>query len=404
LDNSNPTRDKRGRSLAIALAAAFALALPLPAMAQDAEESPVVDPEPAAQEQAGDAGIPFPVMLGGQLLAPESFAGAEWLELFSGEDADTVFVEGMQELVESAGAALEDFSVKSALYEPETFDPETGEPVPSEPAVVLALRIADTDAREWVERAVDVLVADVSEPGLIMRPFGTKWALRVTDAAMPGVYPRTVYLKDDTAWFIQGDNDYVWDALDQLPGPDPVAVSSADTLFSDVPLALGGERRDELYESTFPLWLPTLGERIGDGVEDWLVDLYLEAGILPTEMRGVIASWGLQSEEGGIQIEGVRLPEGGEELTQRLLEDVFLIRPPEVSVDPESEAVLDIDPVAAALQGVVFNEEEIAGQMVTTLDDGDSLLYIFGSADSIWVISDPLGERAKVEEAIESLP
>ena len=59
--------------------------------------------------------------------------------------------------------------------------------------------------------------------------------------------------------------------------------------------------------------------------------------------------------------------------------------------------------MAAALQGVVFNEEEIAGQMVTTLDDGDSLLYIFGSADSIWVISDPLGERAKVEERFPHL-
>jgi hypothetical protein len=170
-----------------------------------------------------------------------------------------------------------------------------------------------------------------------------------------------------------------------------------------VPLSLGGERRGSLYESTEPLFLPTLGERLGEGIEDWLLDLYLEANISPSEMLGVIAWWGLEAAQDGIQIEGYRLPEGGEELTQRLLEDIFLIRPPEVSVDPDSEVALDIDPVAALLQGVAFGEEEIAGQQVTTLDDGQSVRYIFSTGDTIWVISDPLGEREKVEEAIAAV-
>jgi len=237
-----------------------------------------------------------------------------------------------------------------------------------------------------------------------MRPLGTKWTLRVTDATMPGVYPRTVYLKDDTAWFIQGDNDYVWDALSQLPDADPVGLSSADSLFTDVPLALGGQRRIRLYESTEPLFLPTLGERLGEDIEAWLLDLYLEAGIAPSQMLGVIAWWGLEAAQDGIQIEGYRLPEGGEELTQRLLDEVFLVRPPEVSVDPESEAAAEVDPVASLLEGVTFSDEEIAGKAVTVLDYGGSLQYIFGSADTIWVISDPLGERDLVEEAIAALP
>ena len=42
------------------------------------------------------------------------------------------------------------------------------------------------------------------------------------------------------------------------------------------------------------------------------------------------------------------------------------------------------------------SEEEIAGQAVTTLDYGSTLQYIFSSADTIWVISDPLGERGIV--------
>jgi len=422
LDISITTRSGRGRPLAIALAAAFALALPLPAMAQDAEESPAPEesmaaettvaveespapvesmvaeePEPVeepALTEIEDEGIAFPVMLGGQLLSAQTYGGGEWLDLFTGEDADTVFVDGTQELLDSVGASLEDVTVKTAMYEP----------APGEAAVVLALRIADTDAREWAEGAVDVLVADVMEPGLVMRPMGTKWTLRVTDATMPGVYPRTVYLRDDTAWFIQGDNDFVWDALSQLPDADPVAPSSADSLFTDVPLALGDKRRVGLYESTEPLFLPTLGERLGGSIEDWLLDLYLDAGIAPSQMLGVITWWGLEAAQDGIQIEGYRLPEGGEELTQRLLDEIFLIRPPEVSIDPDSEAAPDVDPVATLLEGVDFSEEEIAGQMVTALDFGGSLQYIFSTADTIWVISDPLGERELVEEAIEALP
>lgn len=379
------TRSGRGPIVAIALSAALALSAAVPTMAQDADESPA----PETSE-----GIAFPVMLGGQLLSPTTYTGEEWLAQFSGEDPDTVFIDGTNALLESAGASLEDVSVKSALYEP----------VENEAAVVLAMRIDGTDARDWIEGAVDVLVADVVEPGLVMRPLGTKWALRVTDASMPGVYPRTVYLLDDTAWFIQGDNDYVGEALSQLPDAAPIGPSSADSLFTDVPLTLRGERRIGLYESTEPLFLPTLGDRLGEGFEDWLLELYLGAGISPSEMLGVISWWGIEAAQDGIQIEGYRLPEGGEELTQRLLDEVFLIRPPEVSVDPESEVALDVDPVAFLLEGVEFREEEIGGKTVTTLDYGDSLQHIYGSADTIWVISDPLGEREKVEEAIAALP
>jgi len=391
LELSHSTRRGRGRSLALALAASFALALPVPALAREADE-----------------GIVFPVMLGGQLLEPETYSGSEWLELFSGEEPDTAFIESTEELLGSVGKTIDDVTVKTALYEP----------APGEAAVVLALRIDDTNAREWVEGAVDLLVADVIEPGLVMRPLDTKWTLRVTDATMPGVYPRTVYLKDDTAWFVQGDNGFVGDALSQLPDPEPVTTSSADSLATDIPIALGGQRRFGLWEQTEPFLLPTLGERLGAGIEGWLLDLYLEAGISPSQMLGVITWWGLEAAQDGIQIEGYRLPEGGEALTQQLLEEVFLVRPAEIS--PNTEALIDpaasLDPeapsepdaatseIAALLAGVEFSEEEIAGQMVTTLDYGGAKQHIYSTADTIWVISDPLGEPELVEEAIETLP
>jgi len=52
-------------------------------------------------------------------------------------------------------------------------------------------------------------------------------------------------------------------AIDRACDADPVTESSADSLFTDVPLSLGGERRLGLYESTEPLFMPTLSERLG---------------------------------------------------------------------------------------------------------------------------------------------
>jgi len=387
----------------ITLALAATLTLALPTMAQDATQSPATGAEsPAAATQ--DSGIAFPVMLGGQVLTPETFSGADWLAQFEGGDqADAAYVSGMQALLEGAGATVDDLTVKSAMYRPAEALPsaspaDTYQPAEGEAVVVMAMRIAGTDARTWIRDAVDVVVSDVTEPGLVMRPLDTKWTLRVTDANLPGVYPRTVYLKDDTAWFIQGDTDYVWDALGQLPDADPIGLSSADRLYTDVPLALDGARRIGLYESTEPLFLPTIGARLGNDIEDWLLELYLDTRISPAQMIGVIAWWGLEASSDGIQIEGYRLPAGGEEMTQRLLQDVFLIRPPE---DPEA---VDADPVALQLQGTSFSEEEIGGKSVTVLDNGDTKQYIFTSNDTIWVVSDPLGERDRVEEAITSVP
>jgi hypothetical protein len=398
-----------GRVRSLAAAAAAVILVALPASAQDATETTAPETGAPASAAPSTPGIAFPVMLGGQLLTPQTYTGSEWLDQFrEGDAADPAFVGDTEALLESVGADIDDLTVKTALYEltpAVTTETEEGiETTPAEVAVVAALRIDGTDARDWVEQAVDVMVGDVLEPGLVMRPIDTKWVLRVTDTSMPGVYPRTVYLKDDTAWIVQGDENYVWDALGQLPEPDPVMPSSADSLYTDVPLTLGGVRRMGLYESTEPLFLPTLGERIGDTFEDWLLDLYLGTGMTPAEMLGVITWWGLDAAQDGIQIEGYRLPEGGEAMTQRLFEDVFLVRPPEVSVDTDEDSLGELDDISAMLSGVEFSDEDIAGQAVTVLDYAGPKQYIFSSADTIWVISDPLDERALVEEAVEALP
>lgn len=376
---SHPGSTGRRRPLAAALTAALVLSLSLPALAQDASESPAVEP--------AEVSIDFPIMLGGQLLTAETFTGPEWLARSDdGETDNAAYVEATEALTESVGKTIDDLTVKSALYEPS----------PGNHAAVVAFRINGADGREYVEDAIHLLLGDVVMPDLLLRPLDDKWALRVVDATMPGVYPRTVYVKGDTVWIIEGDEDYVWDALGQLPDPDPVGVSSADSLFTDVPIELGGSRRVGLYESTEPLFMPTLGERLGAGIEQWLLDLYLGARISPAEMVGVYTWWGLPTPQDGVQIEGYRLPSGGEEMIERLRTEIFLAQP-----DQSGEAPGELDQLLA---GVGFSEQEIAGQAITTLDYGTRKQHIFSSGDALWVITDAVGEPALVEEAIAALP
>ena len=381
---SRGRRPGRVRPVAVTLVAMLALSVPLTALAQEASGSPAPGSPAPSVAPSGDPGaIDFPVMLGGQLLSSETFSGSEWLARFSeGESADPAYVEGTQALVESVGKSIDDLSVKTALYEPS----------PDQRASVVAFRVEGADARDFAEDAVGLLLGDIETPGLVMRPFGSKWTLRVTDAAQPGVYPRTVYLKDDTAWIIEGDEEYVWDALDQLPAPSPAGALPGDALLTEVPFTLDGRRRIGLYEATEPLFLPTLSERLGPEVDEWLLDLYLHAGVSPSEILGVIAWWGLESNQDGIQIEGYRLPEGAAEQLEQLRSEIVLGE----GIETASYATL--------LEGVGRSEQELGGRSVTTLDYGSTKQHVFSGADTVWIVTDHVGEPELAEEAIAALP
>jgi hypothetical protein len=378
------TRSRGGRAglvrpVALTLAAMLALSLPSVVSAQEAADSPA----PSAVPSGDPGAIDFPVMLGGQLLTTESFSGSEWVARFSeGESADAAYVEGTQALLESVGKGVDDLSVKTAAYEPS----------PGERAVVAAFRVDGTDARDFAEEAVELVLGDITAPQLVMRPFGSKWALRVVDAEMPGIYPRTIYLKDDTAWIIEGDEQYVWDALDQLPAPTPAGALPGDDLLTQVPYTLDGRRRIGLYEATEPLFLPLLSERLGPEVDAWLLDLYLGAGVSPSEILGVIAWWGLESNQDGIQIEGYRLPPGAAAQLEQLRSQIVL------GEGAESASY------ATLLEGVGRSEQELGGRTVTTLDFGDAKQHVFSAADTVWIVTDHVGEPELAETAIASLP
>ncbi len=354
-------RRGRGRAAGVALVGLMALALSVPVNAQD--------------QSAGD--MPFPTTMAGEDLQVETFSGPDYVAQFSsGEAADATFVEGTQALVADVGKTLDDLTVKTALYQPSE----------GNHAVVAGFRIDGTDAREFAPEAIQLLLGDVTVPELRLRPVAGKWVLRVLDATMPGVYPRTVFLDGDTAWIIEGDEQYVWDALDQLPDVEPSGALADDQMIASLPLVLDGRRRTGLYEATEPLFLPTLSEHLGDELEQWLLDLYLEAGLTPAEMVGVVTWWGIETSQDSVQIEGYRLPGDNAELIDRLVSEVILSNG------------------AAPPEGVSRTDETIAGRDTTLLDFGTTRQYVFSSGDTAWVVTDNANESGMVEEAIAALP
>jgi hypothetical protein len=327
-----------------------------------------------ALAQGDDTDVPFPTSLGGEPIDIVTLSGPEYVAQFTdGENADPAFVEGVEALVADAGKTLDDLTVKSALYQPSE----------GNHAVVAAYTIDGIPARDFAPQAVQLLLGDVATPEFLLRPVAGKWVLRVADAEMPGVYPRTVFLNDDTAWVIEGDEQYVWDALDQLPAVEPAGAQVDDQMIASLPLELDGRRRTGLYEATEPLFLPTLSEHLGDALEQWLLDLYMDAGVTPAEMIGVVTWWGVESSQDSVQIEGYRLPGDESELVDRLVSEVIL---------------------GTTLEGVSRSEETIAGRDVTTLDFGTLKQHVYSSGDTAWVVTDNVGETEMVEEAITALP
>ena len=318
----------------------------------------------------------FPSALLGQGLDVSTYSGAEWIAEFeSGSDEDKAYVDGTRALLESLGKSIDDLTVSSALHEPS----------PDDRAVIAALRIDGTDARDFSTEAVRLMLGDVTDPEFALRPLQGRWVLRVVDAALPGVYPRTVYLHADTAWIIGGDEPYVKDLVSQLPEQSPRDDSTLEPLITRVPEVLDDRRRAGLYESIEPLFMPTLSERFERPLDEWLVDAYLDAGYSPLDLYGVIAWWGIAAPEESVQIEGYQVPGGSTELLERLLDEVML------------------DEGAALLTDIERTDEEIGGRGVSTLDYGTARQHFFVAGDTLWVVTDHVGEPALAAEAIAAL-
>jgi hypothetical protein len=355
--------------LAAALAATLALALPTVSFAQ---ASP--SPAPAAAQPGPPA---FPTTLAGAELDVRTYTGSEWLAA-SGDGApvDAAYADETRALLESLGKDIDDLIVRSAL----------AEPTEGNQAVIVGLRIAGAEAGDFVEQAVRLLLSDVEEPGFVLRPMGSRWVLRVTDEAIPGVYPRTVYIDGDTAWIIGADEPHVLELLEQLPVGAPDAVTTDEMVSRRLPVELDGRRRAGLFEAVEPLFFPTLSERLGPAFEAWMLGLYLDEGISPTDIVGAIAWWGLESSDQSVEIEGYQLPGASAEMVERLRSEVLL-----ESGEP--------------LSGEVGRSEtELGGRQVTTIDLGAVKKHILASGDTVWVVTDHVGEPELTEAAVAALP
>jgi hypothetical protein len=361
-------------SVALIVASAFAA----PVVAQEATQS-TVPAEAASTAPAGSDDFPFPSTVGGAPLEVQTYTGPEWLETSaSGSEEDAAYVEQTEALMAALGKGIGDLHVKSALAQP-----SEGNPV-----IIAGVRIPGTEARTWIREMVRLFLGDIQEPELLMRqPLAGQWALRVVDAETPGVYPRTVVIDGDTAWMIGGDEEYVQDLLGQLPPPQGPTVVEPVLLSSQLPVQLGGMRRAGLYESVEPLFLPTLAESLGPSFEEWLLGVYLDEGIDPTDLVGAVAWWGLQAAEEGVEVEGYLASGASPEAIDRLFRDVFLGGGESLPVE----------------EGRV--EEEIGGKAVTTIDrGGGAKRHLFIDEGVIWVVTDHAGQPELAAEAIAALP
>lgn len=364
-------RDHRSRLLGTTLALLGLLMIGLPAAAL--AQSPSADP---SRSESG-AAMPFPTTLGGQPLDVRTYTGTEWLAESSAVSPDSAaFASDAQAMLASVGATVDDLSVASALVEP----------IPGTQAVILGLRVQGVEARNIVEQSVGLLLGDIEEPEFVLRPIGSRWVLRVVDAAIPGVYPRTVYIVGDTAWYIGADEAYVQELLEQLPAQAAAAPGDDASLVSTLPVVLAGQRRTGLYEAREPLVLPTFDQRLGPAMEAWLLDLYLDEGIAPSDLVGAIAWWGTSGDEQGVEVEGYQVPGASPEMLERLRTQVLLA---------DGSALPD---------EVGRVEQELGGHAVTTIDFGYSTQHVLSSGDTVWVVTDYAGEPALAEEAVAALP
>lgn len=341
-------------------------------------------PAVAAQEEA--LAPQFPATLGGQPLEVQAFSGSEWLARVDPATEDGARVtERTQALVAAAGGSIDDLMVATALHEPS----------PGNHAAITAVRVAGASAADLVMPAIGLLLGDIADPALRLRQIGGKDVLRVTDAAVTGTYPRTVYAVADTVWVVEAEGEPLAEIVAALPERERPPAPDTSALASGFPSRLGGERPTELYMATGwggPI-SPALGAMFGPESEDVAVRLFLERGVTLEDLTWAYSIWTDENDASTVlaafQIAGLDA-----EGTQEVLAAVIL---PSFS---------------SGFQQPTQATSEIAGRQVVTLmdealpeEDRASETYHFAVAgDTIWMINVPTADPERVAEAVGQLP
>ena len=360
--------------LAAAVLAALLVALPGAALAQDETAPP------------SDLAAEFPDTLGGAELPVEVFDGQAWLDRADPATPDGQAVaQRTQALLDATGKTIEDLTIASALHEPSE----------GNHAAITAVRVNGASPADLVRPTIALLLGDIANPSIAVRPLGTRNVLRVTDADQPGTYPRTVYLDGDTVWVIDAEQPVLLEIVEALPGvPAEPPVDVAAELVGQMPFVLGGEPRDQVqaYSGWEPLLSNAPGEMFGPQFEDAELRLFLSQGLTADDLGSALGSWNTAGS--GMFILGLAIDGAGDEVMQSILDEVI------------------VPTIALTSQQPTIEQQEKAGRTLTVVTDqavdeaerASSTYWFDIVGDTVWMVNLASGDDAVLTEALESLP
>jgi hypothetical protein len=340
-------------------------------------------PVVVAQE---DVTTGFPASLGGQPLEVQTFTGPEWLARVDPATEDGARVtERTQTLVAASGGSIDDLSVATALHEPS----------PGNHAAITAVRVTGATATDLVMPAIGLLLGDITDPALRLRNVSGRDVLRVTDAAVPGTYPRTVYAAGDTVWVVEAEGEPMAEILAALPPREGPPAPDTSALAADFPGRLGGQRPSELYLATGwggPI-SPALGAMFGPESEEVAVRLFLEQGVTLEDLTWAYGIWS-DGEDASTVLAAFRIAGLDPATMQGVLEGVV------------------VPSFSGGFQQPAQATSEVSGRSMVTLRDdalpeedraSDTYHFVVGG-DTIWMVNVPSADEALVAEAIGQLP
>jgi hypothetical protein len=340
-----------------------------------------------AQDEGTDLRAMFPASVEGAALAVEVFDGAAWLGRQDPATEDGALVaRRTEELVGAVGKGIGDLTVATALHQPS----------PGNHAAITAMRVAGAAAAELVRPAIALLLGDVSSPTLRVRAMAGRDVVRVTDAALPGSYPRTIYPAGDTVWVIEAEQPVLEEILVALPDiAEESWVDPAPVLVDEMPDELFGQRRAQVSVSSSWSGLLTTepGAMFGPEHEDVAVDLFLSEGITLEDLSSIFGVWDTEADASAFVV-GFHVDGGDAALMARLRDEVIV---PSISQTAQQPTV---------------GERTVAGRDVRVLTDqaieaaarAQETYHFVAGEDVVWMINLARADEEALVEVIGALP
>ncbi len=255
----------RSRSMLSSVLAA-SLAMVIGATTTTAQ-SPVPDRVVGAGAPSGapaDAEVieQFPVTIDGRSLEVRTWDGPAWIARHEDEGIDDpTTIERTEALLESFDKTLDDLRIHAALHER----------VPGDVSTITTVTIDGVPARDTTDGVLALMAPEILQPEALPRRVAEQRVLRVVDGSMPGAYPLTLLLANDTTWLIRADRPLLDEIVWALPRPSflagPAWVPGDRTEVPELGLSIAFPTEWEIdtwWERT-----DASAEMFGPGVDEW---------------------------------------------------------------------------------------------------------------------------------------